>query len=100
MPDMTQFHDSSHSPAPNSLYPHSPFRSIDEGSRRRVSARKGRDPWVGAPLAEFAMFALFESLLKPTVTPDGPEAPPGDGGDHRRERNESRAVLDADFSRT
>ena len=23
------------------------------------------------------MFALFERLLKPTVTPDGPEAPPG-----------------------
>jgi hypothetical protein len=34
MPTMKQFHDSSHSPAPNSLYPHALFRSIDEGSFR------------------------------------------------------------------
>ena len=40
-----------------------------------------RAPGIGharcGPLREFAMFALFERLLKPTVAPEGPGPPPG-----------------------
>ena len=83
-----------HSPAPNSS-----IRTLrfvhDEGSCRE-SAPAGRGLRAVAPLAEFAMFALFERLLKPTAIARQPGAaaradrvllafrPPGEAAVRRR----------------